>query len=66
MNKFSSKMIKRVAVGLGLVAAAVGSSVTANATTGSTTFQVTATVITSCNVSGAALNFGNTVDPLNT
>ncbi|SEL92115.1 Spore coat protein U (SCPU) domain-containing protein, partial [Roseateles sp. YR242] len=31
-----------------------------------TTFQVTATVITSCNVSGAALNFGNTVDPLNT
>lgn len=36
----------------------------AQATTASGTFQVSATVVSSCTVSGALLNFGNSLDPL--
>lgn len=36
------------------------------AVTASNTFQVTATVISSCTVSGTTLNFGNTIDSLAT
>ncbi|OWQ86968.1 hypothetical protein CDN99_19925 [Roseateles aquatilis] len=69
MNKFSSKAgksVKRVVVGLGLLSAAVATSVTANATTATNTFQVTATITSSCNVSGSTLNFGSAIDPLAT
>ena len=34
------------------------------ATTAGNTFQVTATVISACTVSGTALNFGSSIDPL--
>ncbi len=36
----------------------------AQAGTASNTFQVQATVISSCQVSGTSLNFGNSIDPL--
>ncbi|WP_422017335.1 spore coat U domain-containing protein [Roseateles sp.] len=38
----------------------------AQAGTASNTFQVQATVISSCQVSGTSLNFGNSIDPLAT
>jgi spore coat protein U-like protein len=38
--------------------------VLAQAVTASNTFQVQATVISSCQVSGTSLNFGNSIDPL--
>ncbi|MDY0743006.1 spore coat U domain-containing protein [Paucibacter sp. R3-3] len=47
-----------------LLIAALLASGAAQAVTASNTFQVTATVISSCTVSGTALNFGNTIDPL--
>lgn len=59
------RQIKRIAIGLGLAAAAAG-SMTANATTATNTFQVTATITSSCTVSGSALNFGSAIDPLAT
>lgn len=34
------------------------------AATASTTFQVTATVLSSCNVTGTLLNFGSSIDPI--
>lgn len=69
MNKSSSnaaKSVKQVLVGLGLMATAIATSVTANATTATNTFQVTATITSSCTVSGTALSFGSAIDPLAT
>ena len=55
---------------LALIAAAaltLGSlSSTASALTAGNTFQVTATIISSCTVSGTTLNFGNSIDALAT
>jgi len=55
---------------LGLIAAAAltlsSVSTLASATTASNTFQVTATIISSCTVSGSTLNFGNAIDALAT
>ena len=47
-----------------IAAALLLTSSFASALTASNTFQVTATVISSCTVSGTTLNFGNTIDPL--
>ena len=66
MNKFSSKQVKRLVVGLGLMAASVAAQMSANALTVTNTFQVTATITSSCTVSGSTLNFGSTIDPLAT
>lgn len=67
MNKFSSKQVaKRLVVGLGLMAASVAAQMSAQALTVTNTFQVTATITSSCNVSGTTLNFGSTIDPLGT
>ena len=46
-----------------LLAVALGAS-GAHAGSASGTFQVTGTVVSSCNVSGALLNFGAAIDPL--
>ena len=47
-----------------LLSAALLASAASHATTAGNTFQVTATIISSCNVSGTALNFGSSIDPL--
>ena len=47
-----------------IAAALLLSSSLASALTASNTFQVTATIISSCTVSGTTLNFGNAIDPL--
>ncbi|UXH79395.1 Csu type fimbrial protein [Roseateles amylovorans] len=69
MNTFSTrtgKTIQRIAVGLALMATAAATSVTATASTVGTTFQVTATIVSACTVSGSTLNFGSAIDPLAT
>ncbi len=69
MNQFSTRTaqtIRQVAVGLALLATAAATSVTATASTANTTFQVTATIVSACTVSGSSLNFGSAIDPLAT
>lgn len=53
-----SKMLKVAALSSALLVSGTSWSATA-----SNTFQVTATVISSCTVSGTTLNFGNNIDP---
>jgi spore coat protein U-like protein len=61
-TRFATRLLQAAAaLTVGLVAAT-----TAHAGTATNTFQVTATIITSCQVSGSTLNFGSTVDPLAT
>ncbi len=48
---------------MSLLAAALGMSA-AHAGTATGSFQVTGTVVSSCNVSGSLLNFGGAIDPL--
>jgi spore coat protein U-like protein len=54
----------RHAYRLALALAALASSPIADAATATGTFQVSATVVSACTVSGALLNFGNSLDPL--
>lgn len=44
----------------------LASALPARTATASNTFQVTATVISACTISGATLNFGSSIDPLAT
>jgi spore coat protein U-like protein len=60
-------MSKRLLQTLALASAlSLGAALPALAATASNTFQVTATVISACTVSGATLNFGSSIDPLAT
>lgn len=52
--------LNRSAIALALVALATGAR--AGSATGN--FQVTATLVASCNISGSVLNFGSGIDPL--
>jgi spore coat protein U domain-containing protein, fimbrial subunit CupE1/2/3/6 len=61
MTKFST--FSRVAL-VAMSVAAVSMENTAHAATALGNFQVTATVVSSCNVSGSTLNFGSSIDPL--
>ena len=47
-----------------IAASALLAAGAALAGTANNTFQVTATVVSACTVSGSALNFGNAIDPL--
>jgi spore coat protein U-like protein len=49
-----------------LVLSLLGAAAPAMAGTAGTTFQVTATVVSACTVSGGLLNFGAAIDPLAT
>lgn len=59
-------MSKRNRLVKGLLAAALVLPALSWAGTAGNTFQVTATVISACTVSGTTLNFGNSIDPLAT
>lgn len=57
-------MNKRIKTSKSLLAAALLLPGLAFATTTGNTFQVNATVVSACTVSGTTLNFGNSIDPL--
>ncbi|SEL83830.1 Spore coat protein U (SCPU) domain-containing protein [Roseateles sp. YR242] len=62
-QQLTTRLLQGSVILVGLALAVFANRATA-ATPVTTTFQVTATVISACTVSGSSLNFGNTLDSL--
>lgn len=56
----------RLALSAGALVLCALAAGNAGAATANGTFQVTANIISSCTISGATLNFGGSIDPVNT
>ena len=61
-----SAVLARTALATGVLLASITPAQAANPTTASGTFQVGATILVACNVTGSTLTFGGALDPLQT
>ena len=64
-RQLSSVLSRTVAIAAAIVGS-IGPSLAASPSTGSGTFQVGATILVACNVTGSTLTFGGSIDPLQT
>ena len=65
LSRLTSVISRTVAIAAAIVGA-VSTSYAASPTTGSGTFQVGATILVACNITGSTLTFGGSIDPLQT
>ncbi|WP_416758082.1 spore coat U domain-containing protein [Roseateles sp. So40a] len=61
-----SAVLARTALATGVLLASITTAQAANPTSASGTFQVGATILVACNVTGSTLTFGGALDPLQT